>query len=685
MMDDKGTDIAIGFVQEIPGGYVFEIGNGWLQRRIHCIQKHIGTTSLVNSVNVEEYLEQTVAEFALVIQGEGQSVELDFRDFEMDGYETPEWDDNTRTIEIRLSTEINDVRLQISVFYRARAGEDFISKWITIHPCELEGWVVGSVTLESMRFKEMVEGIIPLGRYTKKYANHEDDVHGEPDKVNTENPEKRFEFGDLARAVVTYWGYDEGLYFFTESLTGEEVFHRPTGLLMKHRDYTPLTKGLTTGAAVIGGYAGKPEIGFKRYTQHLMKHWCVIDGKSVPVSWSTWLVSLSDYDRTALLENIERMKEAGFYETLHLDLGWEIDAPLKVNAARFPNGIKEITRLASEAGLDMSYWVNPFSCNYWLPKLGQEHPEYLVPGKVSSRSGAYAFCILSEYADYVKKRFVDLATEMNARQIVWDGNDWNIPVCTACNHDHKNQDELEIKARRMLAEICAAAHEAREDLIISAFSLPMDNHRLCALDQEQISDTHEFSTVQAELIQRQQLYQMTWEHPFRTIRGSWYGAGWHEVSKSKLSDRPLQELMHAEMSMIANGVAQSGGGIDLDAARPEFVEFLGKLFAFRKRFEKYFNTYQHVLGFPDGVHVDGSGHIVNGAGFIVLANPTGEEQSVAIPLESPELELPSDRKLVLTDWSSLERGFPIETTKADDAPEIDLGPLEVKYIGVNVG
>lgn len=695
-MSEYNTDIAVGFVQEIPGGLVVEIGNRWLQRRIYVIQGRVGTASLVNGINAEEYLEETVSEFAITLAGEGQTAELDYKDFKLESYQTHEWDDACRTIELKLTSDVNSVTLPISLFYQAKAGEDFIKKWITIHPCSLDNWSLTGVTLENMRFKEMIEGISPLSRYPNTYDNREDDVHGEPDKVRLENPEKRFEFGDIARAVVTYWGYDEGLYFFTESLTGTEIFHRPTGLVMTHRDFVSLDKGVTTGAAVVGAYTGPPEIGFKRYTEYLAKNWCVMNDKSVPVTWSTWLVALAYYDRHHLLDSIQRMEEAGFYEVLHLDLGWEADAPLRVDQSRFPNGISEIVNRVRKAGLDMSYWVNPYSCNYWLPKIAQEHPEYVVPGKVSPRSNAKALCALTEYSDYVQRRFVDLATEMNARVIVWDGNDWNIPECTSREHGHRRQDELEINAIKRLASICDAAHEAREDLIISAFSLPMDNHRLCALDQEQVSDTHEFPIVQSELIQRQQLYQMAWEHPFRAIRGSWYGVEWQEQPTGELDSGgsarlaperqiSMAELIHAEMSMIANGAAQSGGGVDLETAAPEFIAFLKKLFAFRKKYERYFNTYQHVLGFPDGMSVDGSGHIINNSGFIVLVNPTDAELTVKLPLGEPELELDPNRKHKLSDWSSLERGIAMDPAKIVDAPEIELLPLEVKYIGINVG
>ncbi|MHB9036229.1 MAG: alpha-galactosidase [Armatimonadota bacterium] len=686
------SDKAIGFVQEIPGGLVFEIGNGWVQRRVHGISGRIGTTSLTNAVNGEEYLEETTAEFEIVISGEGQRVILDFKDFTLTGHSTPNWDDDLRTIEVCLEAEVNGVQLQVSVFYEARAGANFIRKWLTIHPCPLEGWTVRNVTIENMKFREMVEGVAPQPRYPRTHANHQDNVHIDPDKVNTAEPERSFVFGDSSRAVLSYWGFSEGLYFFTESLTGEESFYRPTGLVMKHRDCAPLTEGLTTGAAIIGGYAGVTEIGFKRYNEHLMERWCVVRGKSIPVAWNTWFVTregnrpiLSNYDRALLLDYIELIKQAGFYDLLQLDLGWEANWPLRVDSGKFPNGISEIAKRASEAGLNMGYWVNPFSCSYWRSTVEDEHPEWTVPNTVSGRSSALSLCAMSGYFEYVRERFLALASEMNARSIYWDGNDWNTPECSAPNHGHRDQEELEIKARKRLAEICREAHEARPDLVIAAFSLPLDNHRLCALDQEQLADAHQFPTLQAELIQRQQMYQMTWEHPYHAIRGGWYGVNWHQAGEDNLTRRPLHELFHAEMSMIASGIPQAGGSIDLKQARPQFLEFLRKLFAFRKRFERYFDTYQHVLGFPDGKNIDGSGHIIDDSGFIVLVNPTEDDLTIKIPLAAPELELSSEKKHDLTDWSDLVSGSPLGSATPDSAPEIELAGLEVKYIGVNVG
>lgn len=682
---------AVGYAQEIPGGMVFEIGNGWIQRRIHCLSGKLATTSLVNAANSEEYLDETNSEFEIILSGEGQTVSLNFKDFEYVGYETPDWDDHKRTIQVRLSADVNGKSLPVSVFYEALADENFIRKWLQIGPCDLEGWVIRNVTIENMKLKEMVEGVIPHPRYPRTYDNHEDRVHSEPDKVNVADPEKRFQFGDLARSVVTYWGYGEGLYFFMQSLLGNEFFSRPSGLVMKQRDYVPLTEGMTTGAAVIGAYSGPPETGFKRYNEHLMENWCVVADKELPVSWSTWLPTLEgnkplygNYNREFLLEYIEYIKDAGFFDILHLDLGWEADYPMRVDTAKFPNGITEITRKAKEAGLDMTYWVNPFSASYWKSIIESEHPEWLAPGVVNNRSGATAICPLTDYYEYVRRRYIELATEMNARVIYWDGNDWNIRECTATNHGHSDQEELEVKAWKRLAQMCEETHQARPDLLFVVFSIPFDNHRLCVLDQEQISDTYSYPTVQSELIQRQQLYQMTWEHPYKAIWGSWYGINWHNAGEDNLIKRPLKELIHAEMSMIGNGIAQAGGGIDLKRARPEFMAFLKKLFAFRKRFADYFDTYQHVLGFPDGKSIDGEGHMIGDMGFIMLVNPTNETLSVKIPLDEAELELSVGESYELTDWSNLEKGIPIDTVTIDNAPEIELAPLEVKYIGVNI-
>jgi hypothetical protein len=681
-----------GFELEGPGGYIFEIGNEWLTRRMNCIDGRIGTTSLVHGVSCEEYLEGPIEEFALTLSNNHERCELSFRDFEYVRHSVPRADEEERLLRIDLEADFEGTKLPLSLFYQARADSDFLSKWIEIPPVNLSGWVIEWITLEHLKFPGSVEGVVPFSRYPQKYPSDEDNVHSEPEKVSVDDPRKRFNYVDKSRSVVARWGLEEGLFFFTSHLLGMEEFDRESGLLMRQKEYTPLTEGLKTGPAIIGAYCGPPGIGFKRYTEFLAKRWCVVDEKQVPVVWNTWLVTLkgnrpvvADYGRDLLIDQLKRICEAGFYDDLHLDLGWESGWPMAYDRMNFRNGLDEIVRRAKDCGLDMGFWINPFSSNYWKSDIEDEHPEWLNPTKVSGQSSAHAICpMATDYYEYVKERFAELVGRYNARVIYWDGGDWNVPHCRALDHHHTNQHELGVKAIKRLEELTKIVHESRPDAMVIGFNLPYDNHRLAALDVEQISDTHSFPTGKSELIQRQQMYQMTFEHPYRAIWGSWYGVNWHETGPDNLQ-RPLRELIHAEMSMIGNGACQAGAGIDLEQARPEFTEFLSKLFSWRETFAPYFAVYQHILGFPDGENVDGEAHIIDGKGFLVLINPTEQEKTINVPLDEPELELSIDQKYSITDWSDLENGRFLGRARAGDKFELDLAPLEVKFVGINVG
>lgn len=687
-MSDTEITAASGYAQEIPGGWVFEVGNEWLTRRIHCVGGRIGTTSLVHNLNGEEYLEETAAEFSFVLSSGEWRLELDFRQFVYTGHATPKWDDEERLLEIQLEAELEGEKLPISVFYQALKGKNYLRKWLQVHPSTSD-WIIEWITLENMRFKEAVEGVVPLSRYPDRFTNGEDNVHMQPDKAFVEDPVKRFSFGDISRSVLTYWGFGEGLFFFTQALLGQESFDREIGLLMRQMEYAPISAGFTSSAAIIGAYAGSPEIGFKRYNDYLLDNWCAVGRKEMPVAWDTWLITLegdksvfSNYDRNLLLDHVKLLRDAGYYDVLQLDLGWEGGRYLQPDPVKFPKGLSEIVNRARASGLDMGYWINPFSASYWRSDFEDERPEWQTTGPASGRSGAHPLCVMSPYYNYVEKRVQELIIKMNARLIYWDGGDWNIPECTALDHEHENQHELKVEGTKRLARLCEKVHETRPDAVIAAFNLPMDNHRLSALDQELISDTHEHPTIKSELIQRQQIYQMTWEHPYHAIRSGWYGVNWHETGPDNLN-RPLRELIHAELSMIGSGVGVAGASFDLKQAKPAFVQFMKKLIAWRKRFEEYFTVYQHILGFPDGESVDGEGHIIDEKGFIILINPTEIEQSVRLPLSEPELELQEGKYYEIFDWSDLDKARPLGKHTLFSEPNIELAPLEIKIFGLD--
>lgn len=679
-----------GFELEGPGGYIFEIGNEGLTRRLNCIAGRIGTTSIAHGVSGEEYLEAPIEEFSISVVKDGDRRELSFRDFQYVGHSVVRADDEERLLRIDVETEFEQEKLPVSLYYQACADRNYLSKWIEIHPASIHGWIVEWITLENMKFPHSVEGVVPFSRYPHKFASGEDNVHSEPEKAFVDDQQKRYDYVDQSRSLVARWGLDEGLFFFTAHLLGSETFDREAGLLMRQKEYVPLSEGLTTGHAIIGSYSGNPGIGFKRYQDHLAKQWCVVDEKPSPVVWNTWLVTLkdnrpvlTDYGRDLIVDELQHICEAGFYDILHLDLGWESGWPMAYDRLQFRNGLDEIVRKAKDCGLDMGFWINPFSSNYWKSDIEDEHPEWLNPDKVSGQSSAHAICPMTDYYDYVAERFEELVTRYNARLIYWDGADWNIPHCRAMDHHHRNQHELEVKASKRLEELAKVVHEVRSNAMIVGFNLPFDNHRLRALDAEQVSDTHSFPTGRSELIQRQQIYQMTFEHPYSAIWGSWYGVNWHEAGVNNLK-RPLRELIHAEMSMIGNGACQAGGSVDLEQAGSAFIEFLSKLYAWRETFAGYFTVYQHILGFPDGENVDGEGHIVDGKGFLILINPTEQEKSVNLPLDEPELELSIGQKYKINDWSNLENGKFLGRVQVGEKFEIDLAPREVKFIGIDI-
>jgi len=97
---------------------------------------------------------------------------------------------------------------------------------------------------------------------------------------------------------------------------------------------------------------------------------------------------------------------------------------------------------------------------------------------------------------------------------------------------------------------------------------------------------------------------------------------------------------------------------------------------------RYLAVYQHVLNYPDGKNVDGEGHIIGNKGFVVFFNPSSEARRVVIPLDEPELELKGSLKL--TDLTQPGSPADIGTARVGDKVEVEVPPLALKLIGVNL-
>ena len=146
----------------------------------------------------------------------------------------------------------------------------------------------------------------------------------------------------------------------------------------------------------------------------------------------------------------------------------------------------------------MAYWVNPFSASYWRSGVEHEHPEWLAPGAVNVRSGATAICPLSDYFDYAKAGFVELVTRFQRSSDLLGRRRLEYPALLGDRARASQPGRIggqSLEAPRRVVR-CGARGEA--GVMIAIFSLPFDNHRLHAVDMEQVSDSYSFATGQSK-------------------------------------------------------------------------------------------------------------------------------------------------------------------------------------------
>jgi len=106
--------------------------------------------------------------------------------------------------------------------------------------------------------------------------------------------------------------------------------------------------------------------------------------------------------------------------------------------------------------------------------------------------------------------------------------------------------------------------------------------------------------------------------------------------------------------------------------------------AFKARFADYFSSYRHVLGFPDGVNVEGWAYFKDEAGLLILVNPGDSTQTLALPLSEPSLELERDVEVTIDDWSSLIEGQMMDAADLASPPDVSLEPGEVRIFAINL-
>lgn len=241
--------LCIGYAQETDNGGIYEIGNGWIHRRILRLANSIDTTSIINVINGEEYLEESTCEFSIELIGPYEECKLVPKDFEFVKLERPHWTDHIKQLRFELQAEVGGEDLDLALCYEVRSGDNRMHKWLEIG--ELTGWQVGDVVLEELKLSSAVEPVRPAGSA---------DAAG-----------SRFVHGEYSESLAEYWGCTEGIYALGNEQDFEIMFNAASNLSVTQSIGRDSESRVTTGKAVIGTYRGLPEYGFYSYRQALLE------------------------------------------------------------------------------------------------------------------------------------------------------------------------------------------------------------------------------------------------------------------------------------------------------------------------------------------------------------------------------------------------------------------------------
>ncbi|MEI6046245.1 MAG: alpha-galactosidase, partial [Chloroflexota bacterium] len=457
----------------------------------------------------------------------------------------------------------------------------------------------------------------------------------------------------------------EGLYAFSNSPFGREYYQPNNLAVLDQYDHQPLSEGFQGGFVVLGYYpSGGAEMGYTRYVQYLTRYVSRMtrQNKRAPVFFNTWIPWTNQIDQKVIDKALDQTKQAGYYDLLHVDAGWEGASSLQLDTKKFPGGLDYIQQKAHAQNLGLGLWINPYSDSYFgyvnYETVHREKRDWhvvLTEGFLPKQGfNRGAFQVLSPYSDYVEERLVDLVSRYDIRMIYWDGADWNIRDSEVDFLDDPARQRLKVLGMKRLMQITERLYAIRPDLMIVAWNAWVDPHLLSIFDQEQVTDIFAAPVGEAELSRRKVYYGMSYIMPFSTIWSDWYGLAYSERKDISNLTLPESQLEYAELSMLSKGLKEAGGTLDLQQVRPEFRVFLKTLFTFRQRFDRYFEVYQRLSDLPDANRADASGHFLDGKGFIILNNPSNISQQLQLTLDPALLGLTPGKTYQLYDWTDLK-------------------------------
>ncbi|MEI6044460.1 MAG: alpha-galactosidase [Chloroflexota bacterium] len=664
------------------------VGNASLARTLTIQNGRVTHSGLVNRQTRQAYANAdgmgVNGGFLLKLDGSSGVTETITGDqFTITGFSMLTTSENESQLVLNGSVLFRGQTLNAKFYWKAIFGRNYIEKWVAIEPQPtLAGWRIRFATIEDLPLNEGLRAA-PLTP--------------EQDKLPLLIPTQRnlnVPGGAIFTHVMVQDNQSEGFYFFSATPLGGE-YALDKRVVIFQEEYQDLKDGFNSGKAILGSYTGVVDLGFKRYTEYLQNYYSQMSGKRQPVWYHSWYPFTNEINQDVLLSQLEIMKTMGIYDVLHIDAGWEGSYPLEIDSKKFPQGFNPLIDKAATGNpkIGLGIWINPFSDSYGqyvnYAGMHRDHPEWHVPGlqrrdpKNNYETGPFA--INSDYYFYVREKLLTLVKTYNIKAIYWDGADWNIPDASAPGLTEAQRNIARVQGLKRLMDLMNEIHKIAPDIIVVSWNSTADVHLLGSVEQLQLSDVWALPLGESELFREQQFYASTYHLPYYSIWGDWYAISYKENKDENLK-QPVDLLKYAETRMVGVGGIVAGASLDLTKTPAELLNHLKKLYTWRKNFEQYFTVYQHVLEIPERnkLQVTGEAHIVKGAGFILLDNPTTTSLPVILPLSLPELELDPSKLYSLYDWSNLETATLLGKARPGEGFPITVPPRSVYIIGINL-
>lgn len=392
---------------------IYRIGNEYISRTLEVNNSGIRSISLRNEITDREYLKTPLNEFSFWINGERLSSYGSRVVHEVNGnvdetvgdytFEGAEYDEN------HLSVSLSRDSVRVKACYNIFPGVAGIEK----HLC-FTNTGNSELKLEMLIFDNPC---IAPGEFSDCdfYRGHQDTPaplcfcnDGTEDIIRCHNEKlgEGWMMGTSAPGILRYilcyphWanvlnGYSCGGAPFAKYLAPGETFVTDSSLLAVYKgDHHESTSFRDLVRAVLP----KPV-------------------SSESIMYCSWLPFLKNINASLIKSLMDNASEMGF-QYFVLDDGWFAPpGDHVVDKAKFPNGLEEVSRHATEKGLKFGLWLN-IGTNYgqekaneaWMAKRADDDTNHLGFARQDDNK---VMCFATEHRDYVLKQLDDLCNRYN--------------------------------------------------------------------------------------------------------------------------------------------------------------------------------------------------------------------------------------------------------------------------------